>query len=557
MIRILHTADWHLGQTFFGYDRAEEHKAFLDWLAEEIRQNEIDALVIAGDVFDVSNPSAASQRIYYEFIYRVTAENPKLQIVIVAGNHDSAARLEAPLPLLQAMRTEVRGVVRKLEGGEIDYDHLTIELKNREGEVEVLCMAVPFLRQGDYPVVETEGNPYMEGVRELYARLLQRLWARRKTNQAILAVGHLQATGSEIAEKDYSERTVIGGLECVSPDTFSEKIAYTALGHIHKAQRVSGRENVRYAGSPIPMSFAEKHYHHGVVMVTLDEGCAVDIRRIECPQSIPLISVPGGEAASPEKIIEILRDLPEVDGEAPYLEVKVLLEEPEPMLRQEIEEALAGKKYRLARIVSAYRQEERVEKEVDGWKKGLQEMSPLQIAQSAFEKVYQAEMPADLTDLFHSMRPDERAKVAEGAFELSFPEIVKFVEKNFRTLANKKNRAIAGLSMGSFHSCNISKYYPDMFDYVGLFSGASTGNDKSTCPVYTDFEGKLKTQFAKKPALYFIACGKTDFVYKGVADFRKLLDDNGYKYEYLETGEGHIWRNWRIYLTEFAPKLFK
>ena len=95
------------------------------------------------------------------------------------------------------------------------------------------------------------------------------------------------------------------------------------------------------------------------------------------------------------------------------------------------------------------------------------------------------------------MRPDERAKVAEGAFELSFPEIVKFVEKNFRTLANKKNRAIAGLSMGSFHSCNISKYYPDMFDYVGLFSGASTGNDKSTCPVYTDFEGKLKTQFAK------------------------------------------------------------
>ena len=373
MIRILHTADWHLGQTFFGYDRAEEHKAFLDWLAEEIRQNEIDALVIAGDVFDVSNPSAASQRIYYEFIYRVTAENPKLQIVIVAGNHDSAARLEAPLPLLQAMRTEVRGVVRKLEGGEIDYDHLTIELKNREGEAEV---------------------------RELYARLLQRLWARRETNQAILAVGHLQATGSEIAEKDYSERTVIGGLECVSPDTFSEKIAYTALGHIHKAQRVSGRENVRYAGSPIPMSFAEKHYHHGVVMVTLDEGCAVDIRRIECPQSIPLISVPGGEAASPEKIIEILRDLPEVDGEAPYLEVKVLLEEPEPMLRQEIEEALAGKKYRLARIVSAYRQEERVEKEADGWKKGLQEMSPLQIAQSAFEKVYQTEMPADLTDLF-------------------------------------------------------------------------------------------------------------------------------------------------------------
>ena len=117
MIRILHTADWHLGQTFFGYDRTGEHEVFLNWLAEEIRQKEIDALIIAGDVFDVSNPSAASQSMYYQFIYRVTVENPNLQIVIVAGNHDSAARLEAPLPLLQAMRTEVRGVVRKLEGG--------------------------------------------------------------------------------------------------------------------------------------------------------------------------------------------------------------------------------------------------------------------------------------------------------------------------------------------------------------------------------------------------------------------------------------------------------
>ena len=401
MIRILHTADWHLGQTFFGYGRAGEHEVFLNWLAGEIREREIDALIIAGDVFDVSNPSAASQSLYYHFIYRVTAENPTLQIVIVAGNHDSAARLEAPLPLLQAMRTEVRGVVRKSDDGEIDYDHLTVELKNRDGEVELLCMAVPFLRQGDYPTVPTEGNPYAEGVRELYTQLLQRLWKRRKENQSILAIGHLQAIGSEIAEKDYSERTVIGGLECVSPDAFSEQIAYTALGHIHKAQRVSGRENVRYAGSPIPMSFAEKHYHHGVVEVTFDGGCAVDIMRVECPRLIPLMSVPNGEPASPEIVLEILKELPVTEGAAPYLEVKVLLDEPEPMLRQEVEEALADKNYRLARIVSTYRNETgNAEKENENWKRGLQEMSPLQIAQSAFEKIYQVEMPEELTDLF-------------------------------------------------------------------------------------------------------------------------------------------------------------
>lgn len=401
MIRILHTADWHLGQTFFGHDRSPEHEAFLNWLAQEIHRNEIDALIIAGDVFDVSNPSAASQSIYYRFVCRVTAENPRLQIVIVAGNHDSAARLEAPLPLLQSIRTEVRGVVRKLEGGEIDYDHLTVELKNRNGEVELLCMAVPFLRQGDYPAVMTEGNPYKEGVRELYTQLLKRLWKRRKENQAIVAIGHLQATGSEIAEKDYSERTVIGGLECVTPDTFSEQIAYTALGHIHKSQRVSGREYIRYAGSPLPMSFAEKHYHHGVVMVTFDEGSVVEMERLECPKLVPLVSVPDREPALPEVVLEALKALPEVDGVAPYLEVKVLLEEPEPMLRQEVEEALKDKNYRLARIVSTYHSEaETEERESEEWKRGLQEMSPLQIAQSAFEKIYQVEMPEELTDLF-------------------------------------------------------------------------------------------------------------------------------------------------------------
>lgn len=155
------------------------------------------------------------------------------------------------------------------------------------------------------------------------------------------------------------------------------------------------------------------------------------------------------------------------------------------------------------------------------------------------------------------MRPSGDMKALEGGFELAFPDVVKFIEKNFRTKTGRSNRAIAGLSMGSFHSANISRYYPNMFGYVGLFSGAASKNEKSTCPVYTDFEGKLKVQFSKKPLLYYIACGKTDFVYKGVTDYRKLLDDNGYKYEYYESEGGHIWRNWRIYLTEFAPKLFK
>lgn len=400
MIRILHTADWHLGQTFFGYDRTQEHEHFLDWLAGVLTKNKIDVLIVAGDVFDVSNPSAASQRMFYRFIHRVTTENPRLQLVVVAGNHDSAARLESPLPLLQEMRTEIKGIVRK-QNGKIDYEHLLVELKNAAGEVEALCLAVPFLRQGDYPVVETEGNPYAEGVKELYARLLKYALKKRTDGQALVAVGHLLATGAEIAEKDHSERIIIGGLESVSPESFPEQIVYTALGHIHKAQRVSGRENIRYAGSPLPMSFAEKHYHHGVVKVTLDEGWAVEIEKLEYTPLVRLLSIPATEAAAPDEVLDELRglELPE-DEPMPYLEVKVKLSEPEPMLRQQVEEILEGKPVRLARIVSFYRQaaEGSVEEEV--LTAGLQEMNPLQIVKATFENSYQTEMPEELVNLF-------------------------------------------------------------------------------------------------------------------------------------------------------------
>ncbi len=148
-------------------------------------------------------------------------------------------------------------------------------------------------------------------------------------------------------------------------------------------------------------------------------------------------------------------------------------------------------------------------------------------------------------------------KTMEGSFETAFPEVVKFIDKTYRTQANKKGRAIAGLSMGGFHSMHISKQYPDMFNYVGLFSAAIMPGKDVKSPIYDDLEGKLKTQFAKKPALYWIGIGTTDFLYKANEDYRKMLDEKGYKYTYYETGEGHIWKNWRIYLTEFAPLLFQ
>ena len=145
----------------------------------------------------------------------------------------------------------------------------------------------------------------------------------------------------------------------------------------------------------------------------------------------------------------------------------------------------------------------------------------------------------------------------EGTFETSFPEIVKFIDGRYRTIAKKASRAVCGLSMGGFHTLYLSLNYPDLFDYSGMFSAAIGVSDTSISPMYQDFDGKLATYFAKKPALLWIGCGKTDFLYQANQEFMKKMDQNGFKYTYLETDGGHIWKNWRIYLSEYVPLLFK
>lgn len=149
------------------------------------------------------------------------------------------------------------------------------------------------------------------------------------------------------------------------------------------------------------------------------------------------------------------------------------------------------------------------------------------------------------------------AKTMDGTYEANFMDIIKFVEANYRVKADKANRAVAGLSMGGFHSLHISRYFPNTFDYVGLFSAAILPNQNVSSPVYNDIDGTLKTQIENGYKLYWIAIGKTDFLYKNVEDYRAKLDKMGMKYIYKESEGGHIWRNWRVYLSEFTPLLFR
>lgn len=150
------------------------------------------------------------------------------------------------------------------------------------------------------------------------------------------------------------------------------------------------------------------------------------------------------------------------------------------------------------------------------------------------------------------------AKTMEGSFEKAFPDIMKYVETHYRTLNDKKHRAIAGLSMGGFHSLYISANYPDLFGYVGLFSAAINRQAKGeNTYIYENLEEKLARQFADAPELYFIGIGNGDFLFQDNVKYRELLDSHGYKYEYMETDGGHEWRNWRKYLNHLLPELFK
>ena len=276
-MKILATSDWHLGNLFHGNDRLPEHKHFLKWLLEQIAGQKPDALLIAGDIFDNGNPSAAAQTVYYEFLADATQLCPNMQVIITAGNHDSASRLEAPRPLLTRYHVEIRGNVRKIwKQGESEddaktgghwiysFDDLIIPVTNEEGE-EVIILAVPFLRSD---VVQNAS--YSQGVNDFLRELTAE--ARKKyPGRKCIIMAHMYAKGSDIAKKDASEKIIIGGQEEVDLEGWNDHPDYMTCGHIHKRQHIWNTDWARYTGSILPMSFAEKDYTHGIDLSTI--GC--------------------------------------------------------------------------------------------------------------------------------------------------------------------------------------------------------------------------------------------------------------------------------------------
>lgn len=401
-MKIIHTADLHLGNVFHQHSRVEEHRHFFQWLLQTLREEAPDALIISGDIFDTPNPSVEVQRLFFDFLTDCTDQNEGMQVVIIAGNHDSGARLETAEALLQQHNIYVRGTVHRT-GDSYDFERNILPLSTRHSsEATVVCYALPFLRAIDYP----HGMSVEEGLKH---HLEQMDKCHKKSDFKSLPVvvaAHFYAVGAYVNEVEHSERLVVGGQDAVSVGNMAKRYAYTALGHIHKAQAVNDLDTVRYAGSPIPLSFSERDYQRSVTLLNIDEDGNTAVSTLDYTPLCVLLTLPKYGYASPEKLLSLLAELPEDDGTQaretwPFLELRVEISQPEPELRAQIVQQLSNKAVRFCRVATNLAHSgERKAEDLPSLANNLEQISPLDLAQRHYQERFDNEMPDALLQRF-------------------------------------------------------------------------------------------------------------------------------------------------------------
>ena len=345
-LKLLHTSDWHIGRTLYGRKRYEEFEAFMSWLAETIQQNEIDALLVAGDVFDTSAPSNRAQELYYRFLCRVAASSCR-HVVVVAGNHDSPSFLNAPKELLKALDVHVVGSSTESPEDEV------LVLCNEQDAPELIVCAVPYLRDRDIRVaeagesVEDKERKLIEGIRTHYAAVDALAEQKREelgVDIPIVGTGHLFTAGGQTVDGDGVRELYVGSLAHVTAGIFPACFNYLALGHLHVPQKVNGSETIRYSGSPLPMGFGEAKQQKSVCQVEF-HSTAASVQLIDVPIFQKLERVKGDWEGISNRIIE----LSATDSQG-WLEVIYDGTEVIGDLRERLEAAISGTQMEILRI---------------------------------------------------------------------------------------------------------------------------------------------------------------------------------------------------------------
>jgi len=326
-MRILHTADWHIGQRLHERQRTGEHEKFLDWLLNTIQEHQVELLLVSGDIFDTALPSSESTNLYYRFLYRLYNET-NAYAVVTAGNHDSPRHLEAPREFLKMGRIYVVGLAD-------EPNNCVVTLPSDNPRVAVA--AVPFLSESDlrhlsYETEVDRNERYREWFKTFYADCVAVMPAELPK----ILMGHLFVQGGKIGD---SERNVqIGGATATHASDFPESVSYVALGHLHRPQTIDGTNYpIRYSGSPIPLRFNETGYRKKVYLLELsDDGALIQDEEIEIPIFKDLCTVEGDE-------VSVLSAAMTGDWAGKYIQVKLKLDTPRVGISDEIRKAFSAR----------------------------------------------------------------------------------------------------------------------------------------------------------------------------------------------------------------------
>jgi len=345
-MKLLHTSDWHIGRALYGRKRYGEFEAFLNWLADLIEDENIDVLLVAGDVFDNSTPSNHAQGLYYRFLCRVAAA-PNRHVVVTAGNHDSPTFLNAPRELLKFLNIHVVGCASESPENEV------ITIAGPDDEPRLIVCAIPYLRDRDIRTaeagesIEDKEKKIIEGIRAHYRMVYDAAMEKRsrlKKPVPIVAMGHLFTAGGQTVDGDGVRELYIGSLLHVGTDVFPECIDYLALGHLHIPQTVGGSDFIRYSGSPLPIGFGEARQEKSVVIVDFS-GNAPTVTTIPIPRFQELKTLRGDWPA-------IARDIEELKfgGSNTWLEIVYEGDEIAGDLRERLDEAIEGTNIEILRV---------------------------------------------------------------------------------------------------------------------------------------------------------------------------------------------------------------
>jgi len=296
-MKILHTADWHIGKVLHKHSLQDEMELFLEWLLVYIDSEGVDVLLVSGDIFDIANPAVKDRAMYYGFLSKLIGKD--IQVVITGGNHDSIGMLDAPQEILENINIYVVGGAKENIAEEL------IVLKNKEGENALVVAAVPFLRDKDLRNLNdndaslSRTDQIKAGIESHYKELAV-LCEHNYPDMPAIAMGHLYATGVSTSE---SERDIhIGNAAAVESNVFSSTFGYVALGHIHRPQVIGGNDMIRYSGSPIPLSFSEKEDKKCVIEIDLEENKFSEPAVVYTPKNRELKKVKGTYAEVKEKL---------------------------------------------------------------------------------------------------------------------------------------------------------------------------------------------------------------------------------------------------------------